>query len=257
MGRDGNRLWDKMFDRRVMRRWNKVAQQANTANFSALKRDRTRAKILRGYLDRVIFQADDRLTMVQQSRNLRTVPHTTDWDWDPDLWRGALSVPGYANAENASKLCDDVTLFHDCPLREITLRQVRNKNVDVCAPFGLNLEVFDFKGTFLSVVIDLPLSVIQGLSRAHIIRMDTLVQLERPMKIHARLNVKNGPNADQVMVEMDLQGDTHSAEFDLAYAGLNEKRMEKAWVDLFFEQPAMNHVTLQDMTFSRHLRAAL
>ncbi|MEM6564948.1 MAG: DUF6478 family protein, partial [Pseudomonadota bacterium] len=46
-------------------------------------------------------------------------------------------------------------------------------------------------------------------------------------------------------------------EFDLAYANVNEKRIEKAWLDLIFENPRMNQVTLRDLTFSRRPRAQL
>ena len=44
---------------------------------------------------------------------------------------------------------------------------------------------------------------------------------------------------------------------NLAYSNLNEKRVEKAWVDLIFEQPSMNQVILRDVTFSRRPRADL
>ncbi len=46
-------------------------------------------------------------------------------------------------------------------------------------------------------------------------------------------------------------------EFDLAYSKLNEKRIEKIWLDLIFEAPDMNQVILRDLTFSRHRRAAI
>ena len=46
-------------------------------------------------------------------------------------------------------------------------------------------------------------------------------------------------------------------EFDLAYSKLNEKRVEKAWIDLIFEGPEMNQVVIRDLTFSRRPRAAL
>jgi len=46
-------------------------------------------------------------------------------------------------------------------------------------------------------------------------------------------------------------------EFDLAYTKLNEKRVESMWVDLIFEGPEMNQVTLRDVTFSRNPRAEL
>ena len=43
-------------------------------------------------------------------------------------------------------------------------------------------------------------------------------------------------------------------EFDLAYSQLNEKRIERAWIDLIFENPQMSQVILRDLTFGRRPR---
>ena len=46
-------------------------------------------------------------------------------------------------------------------------------------------------------------------------------------------------------------------EFDLAYTKMNEKRIERMWVDLIFVGPEMNQIILRDVTFSRRPRAEL
>ena len=46
-------------------------------------------------------------------------------------------------------------------------------------------------------------------------------------------------------------------EFDLAYTKINEKRVEKLWVDLIFEGPEMNQIILRDVTVTRRPRAEL
>ena len=46
-------------------------------------------------------------------------------------------------------------------------------------------------------------------------------------------------------------------EFDLAYTKMNEKRVEKMWIDLIFEGPEMNQITFRDVTVSRRPRADL
>jgi hypothetical protein len=48
-----------------------------------------------------------------------------------------------------------------------------------------------------------------------------------------------------------------TVEYDLAYSRLNEKRIEKAWLDLIFEAPDLNQVVLRDVTFARFRRANL
>ena len=105
--------------------------------------------------------------------------------------------------------------------------------------------------------MELPEAAAQGLTKQHLMRVDTIVEMERPLEIFARLNIKHGPNTEQVVRELPLNAETVQVEFDLAYSRLNEKRVEKIWLDLIFEGPRMNQVTLHDLTFSRRRRAAL
>ena len=46
-------------------------------------------------------------------------------------------------------------------------------------------------------------------------------------------------------------------DFDMAATRLNEARVERAWLDLIFEGPEMNAITLRDVTMSRRPRAEL
>ena len=103
-------------------------------------------------------------------------------------------------------------------------------------------------------MIDLPFEAVDGLRHNHLIRLDTIVELEKPLEIFARLNIKHGPNTEHIVRELPLNEEQIMVEFDLAYSKLNEKRVEKAWIDLIFEGPEMNQVTLRDVTFSRRPR---
>ena len=88
-------------------------------------------------------------------------------------------------------------------------------------------------------------------------RLDALVDMEKPLEIFARLNIKHGPNTEQIVRELPLHDKEVFVEFDLAYTKLNEKRVDRMWLDLIFEGPQMNQVTLRDITFSRYPRAEL
>lgn len=151
----------------------------------------------------------------------------------------------------------EVTLFHDCRFSELTLRQLRSQRESDLAPYGLRLDVFKFDGSFLSLVIDLPPEAVQGLTKEHLIRLDAVVEMEKPLEIFARLNIQHGPNTEQLVRELPLHEEEIMVEFDLAYSRLNEKRIERAWIDLIFEGPEMNQVTIRDVTFSRRRRAQL
>jgi hypothetical protein len=246
----------KMFSANIQR-WARAARNAATTELAQLRRQRNRARQLKTHLDQLIHTADERLALPKVGSTSFPKPHNADWAWRPDLWRGPLATPGISSAQSKSKLGDEVTLFHDCAFSELTLRQLRNLRDEDLAPYGLRMDVFKFHGSFLSLVIDLPEAGIKGLKRTHLIQMDAIVELETPLEIFARLNIKNGPNTEQIVREVPVSSDRHSVEFDLAYSNLNEKRVERAWIDIIFEGPQMNQVRLRDLTFSRRPRAQI
>lgn len=245
------------FYARALQRWARAARKAASVDLATLRRQRSRARLLRAQLDQLIHRADARLALPAIGATGFPKPHNADWAWRPELWRGPLPTPGISAVETKSMLGAEVTLFHDCAQSELTLRQLRNLREADLAPYGLKLDVFKFDGSFLSLVIDLPDDAVSGLKRRHLIRMDAIVQLEHPLEIFARLNIRHGPNTEQIVRELPADMESISIEFDLAYTNLNEKRIEAAWIDLIFEGPDMNQVVLRDLTFSRRPRAQI
>lgn len=257
MAKQDGGLLDSMFQLRMMRRWAKAARNAAKVDLDTLRTQRHRARLLKTHLDRLIHGAEERLALPLQGSNTFPTPFNADWSWRPEFWRGPLPVPGRSSVETKSKFGHEITMFHDCDASELTLRQLRNVRERDLAPYGLRLDVFRFDGTYLSIVIDLPRDAVDGLKRTHLLRLDTIVEMEKPLEIFARLNIQHGPNTEQIVRELPLQDSEVMVEFDLAYTKLNEKRIEKAWVDLIFEEPEMNQVVLRDLTFSRRPRASL
>jgi hypothetical protein len=252
------RIIDQLLHLRSLRRWRGAAERSAQASLSELRLQRNQARQLRTHLDRLIHTADGRLALPQIGSSQFPRPHGTDWAWRPELWRGPLPERGVAAARTKAKLGDEVTLFHDCAISELTLRQLRNSREEDLAPFGLRMDVFQFDGSFLSLVVDLPPAAIAGLTRQHLLRIDSIIESEKPIEIFARLNIQHGPNTEQIVRELPQEaGKSVMVEFDLAYTNLNEKRLEKIWLDLIFEAPDMNQVILRDLTFSRHPRAAI
>jgi Family of unknown function (DUF6478) len=257
IGRKMGRILDQLFHARTLRKWQNAARGSETTKLADLRLQRNQARQLRTHLDRLVHVADGRLALPMIGTSYFPKPHGTDWSWRPELWRGPLPVSGISSVPTKSTLGAEVTLFHDCDFSEITLRQLRNLREEDLAPFGLRIDVFKFDGSFLSLVVDLPNTVTQGLTRSHLIHIDTIIETEKPLEIFARLNIKHGPNTEQIVRELPLNEADVMVEFDLAYTKLNEKRIERVWLDLIFEGPDMNQVTLRDLTFARHLRAAI
>ncbi|MGR3760994.1 DUF6478 family protein [Roseobacteraceae bacterium NS-SX3] len=251
------RILDRLLHRGSLHRWRRAARQSGEAPLSELRQQRNEARQLRTHLDRLIHTADGRLALPQIGSSHFPRPHGTDWSWRPELWRGPLPVPGISSAPSKSELGGEVQLFHDCAFSELTLRQLRNTREKDLAPFGLRMDVFNFDGSFLSLVLQLPAAAAAGLTRDHLLRVDAAIETEKPLEIFARLNIRHGPNTEQLVRELPLGAEDAAVEYDLAYSRLNEKRIEKIWLDLIFEAPEMNQVILRDLTFSRHRRAAI
>ena len=239
----------------LLRLWNRAAVRADTADIGKLRNQRTRARVLRYHLNRLIHVADNRLALPLIGSTAIQKPYDADWAWRPEIFRGSLPVPGMSSVESKTKMGEQVTLFHDCVESELTLRQLRNTREEDLAPYGLRMDVFRFDGSFLSLAIDLPDEAVNGLGRRHLIRLETIVEMEKPLEIFARLNVRHGPNSEQMVRELPLNEQNVMVEFDLGYTRLNEKRVENAWIDLIFEGPEMNQVILRDLTLSRRPRA--
>lgn len=245
----------RLYQKGLARYWARSARAAADTDLATLRSQRQRARKLRQHLNSLISVSESRLALPMIGSAVFHKPHGTDWAWRPQLWREPLARPGVSSAPNRETLGDEVTLFHDCRVSELTLRQLRNTREADLAPFGLRMDVFRFDGSFLSLVVDLPAVAVEGLKRSHLIRLDTIIEVEKPLEIFARLNIKHGPNTEQIVREVPLDDERAHAEFDLAYSKLNEKRVEKAWVDLIFEGPEMNQVILRDVTLSRRPRA--
>jgi len=250
-------LIDRWHLRKVQEYWTSKAEAAPTLRPHVLHGLRRQARLMRRQIDRVIHAADDRLAAPPIGAGLPRLPLGTDWSWRADGWRGPLPQPGLIATTDRSRISDDLSLYHDCPLGEVAVRQGRNAGLDDRAPFGLGIEVFGFRGSFLSLATLLPPEAVQGLKSWHLVRVDAMIDAERPLRSYARLNVRHGPNLAQIVRELPGLAGEVVVEFDLAYAKLDEARIEHAWLDLIFNDAAMTGIRLRDVVVSRRPRAVL
>ena len=251
-------LLGRLFHKGVLARWQAATAAAGKTRRTILRAQRYQARQLKSVLQEFCHTADDRLALPHSGSTTFAKPVGTDWSWRPTLWRLRSDQPGHAPVFDKTQFGDEIGIFHDCPMSEITVRQVRNQRDTDIAPFGITMEVFHFGGSYLSVVVDLPVDACANLRKQHLIQLSALIEKDRPAKIFARLNIKNGPNTAQITKTLPDDIDASDVvDFDLAYTELNEKRAERMWVDLIFDTPTMNKITLRDLTFSRYPRAQI
>lgn len=241
--------------RRSLRRWEAAGQSATEIGLSELRELRRKARQVRRRIDTLNHVAVSRLTLpVIGSKAIRK-PARTEWAHRPEAWAGPVMPSGVAQVQTKTAIGSELTIFHDCPKSEMAFRQVRNTREEDFAPFGLRMDVFNFDGSFLSLAIEMPRGALEGLKRTHLIGLNIVVDSERPQEIFARLNVRHGPNTEQIVRELDRSHRENFVEFDLFSTQFNEDRGEAMWIDLIFEGPSMNQVTVRDLTVIRRPRA--
>lgn len=250
-------MFEDFVRRRALRDWQQATDRVPTMTPARLRALQAQGRRHRDRIGRLLHAIDDRLAQLASPAHAIRHPAGSDWVWRPEIWAGPVAPSGRTGLTSPAALFDGATLFHDSTTAEIATRQIRNPAPDAPAPYGMQLEVYHFTGSFLSLVLDLPPATVAGLTGQHIIRLEMQLTAEQPREIFARLNVKHGPNVEQLVQEINPDRGDLVAEFDLFYATINEKRLERAWLDLIFERPAMNRITLHDLTLGRRLRAEL
>lgn len=261
MARSGQDWLSRTIRERVARQWADEAADLARRNRVPSPELRDEAVELHQSLGRFLQLSDARLPRGGGKAVLTDLPPGTDWHWRPLMLRGRIAPAALAGPESGQRLGDEVALFHDCPHRSLILRQSRNRRVTDLSPYGLTLEVMGFAGSYLSLSVDLPDDLRADLGVHHVLRLHAILQSDRPITVYGRLNVGQGPNTETILRQLghpiDGQNCARTVEFDLGYGGLGARKIDRLWLDLIFEAPYMNAVTLTDAVLSRHPRAQM
>ena len=257
-------LWDRLaaplrgaLHRLTLRRWRQARRRAaaGTAGSAQLRRERMQSRALRAALRGFEAAADTRLAAPRQGARAIAAPPGSDWQWRPDAWTDPAEPPSFAPAQPRDHLGHAVSVHHDCPLGEVIFAQHRAAAPDAPAPFALALDAFHFDGRFLSLAIGLPGDAAAGLRRSHILRVTAALRAAPEVPLLARLNLRRGPNTEQIDRPLLAGRGTVTAEFDLSRIGPGDRPVEAAWLDLILTRPAMRRLVIDDLTFARYPRA--
>ncbi|WP_298438096.1 DUF6478 family protein [uncultured Jannaschia sp.] len=254
------RLIDALRRQRAADAWRAAAGAVTTMRTTDLAALGPVARDVAAQARRIADASEARMKRPRMDEDGIARPAQCDWAWRPLPWSAALDPACISGAAGGTTLAPGVTLFHDCPLSEITLRQRRSTDPLAVAPYALSLDALRFDGSFLSLALDLPPDGATTLRTSHIVRVTLTLRRERPAEMFVRLNVRHGPNTEQLVSELSPGNRPDSpvtAEFDLGFQEINPTRLEHAWIDLIFERPAMNRVDIADMTVTRRPRADL
>lgn len=239
----------------TLKRWQKALRTPEDLPAAELKHMNAEIRGMRDKLD--FMAAKSRSALVARASQSDGIerPDQCDWATRPAPWREEMRPRGIVGLTSPQPLPGGATVFHDSTHADLSLRQERAPAWATGAQFGLVLEVYRSDGSFVSIVQDLPPEALVGLTRNHFISVKLVADREQPVEIYARLNIQHGPNVEQMVRQVEFEGTQGQAEFDLAYSKINEKRLEKAWLDLIVEGPKMTRIALWDMVMLRAPRA--
>jgi len=182
------------------------------------------------------------------SRQATSLPHRTVWTGRPSVWRSPQDRQSFETRSGA-ELGPGVKLFHDADTQTLAIALKQQT--------GLEIKFNAFAGTFCSIVLDLPSDATNGLGRDHILDIEIAADTDTPLDMFVRLNVKHGPNTEQIIRRVGLDEGPAKIEYDLWYSQIVARQVKNAWVDVIFENPRSQIVQLSDIVLALRWRAPL
>jgi hypothetical protein len=237
--------------------WRNRLQRAAEEKTAKLRQQRREALALQRELGDVLPRINDELHhRLHRSKAYRHGSNML-WAWRPELW--AVPSPSAAGPvpQSGAHLASNTKVFFDDADCAVIIQQFRNDMSEAFAPYGVALELFQFEGSFLSLAIDLPDELYETFAKDELIGLSGAIVAERPTGFTVRLNIKHGPNTEQLIQAHDLRNSEFGLEFDPEHLKINVNRVEKIWLDLVFETPNFNRISLIDLAFSKRPRVEI
>ena len=178
------------------------------------------------------------------------LPPKTQWGYTPALWEHSLGQETSGNVLTGTEIAPRVNLHHDAEQTDIAIRGNG-------AEGGLSFSITKFSGSFLSLAFGFPVDVAKAIRRHDLIRIAVTSEAAEPFKAYARLNLRHGPNNEQIVRMIDIGHGDSFAEFDIFYSEFEPNRSSDAWIDLIFNNPEGLAFTLSQAVILRRVRATL
>ncbi len=122
---------------------------------------------------------------------------------------------------------------------------------------GVEISFQDFPGSFFSLAFALPEEGVKSLGRQDLLRIAMHSEADESFNAYARLNLRHGPNIEQVVRMFEIGNGDSFAEFDIFYTEFENQRATGVWIDLIFNDPAGKTIKIGDPVILRRVRASL
>lgn len=238
------KIRNRLAPRATQRFWSTALSTIDDMPRPRLRKLSAEARRLVKLLNRFDRRAQDRLAPTQSAP---LIPGAA-WAQRVDLFAEPISPQGHAPLTNNTQISEMVTAFTDDPVANVGFRQTPNTN----GGHSAILDIHHLSGSYLSLAIGLGAQVAKTIGKDSLVRIRLECHSEQNIETLLRLNLRSGPNTEQVIRHFTPGQDI---EFDLFYVEFEPERMNDAWIDLMFPPHGMNRIELSDMIISKHPRA--
>ena len=184
--------------------WRRRLQRAAREKTAKLRQQRREALTLQTQLADVLERINDELH--HRLGDSKTYRHGSNmlWSWRPELWTVPCPSRSGPVVQSGARLTSNTKVFFDGGDCAVIFKQLRNDISQGFAPYGVALELFQFDGSFLSLAIDLSDSLCGTFAKDELIGLSGEIFAERATGFTVRLNIKHGPNTEQLIQAHDL-----------------------------------------------------
>lgn len=178
------------------------------------------------------------------------LPPKTQWGYMPPLWEHNFETGLAGHILPGTEIAPRVNLHHDADDLEIGIESHKSYS-------GISFDIRSFSGSFMSLAFGFPENDAKAIRRHDLIRIALQSTAAEPFQAFARLNLKHGPNTEQIVRMIDVGNGESFAEFDIFYTEFEPNRAADAWVDLIINDPKGRAFTLEQVIILRRVRATL
>lgn len=160
------------------------------------------------------------------------------------LFRRRAVASWGADPESGSELAPGLKLFYDAGCAAFSWRQ---RPIVGGSRYGLSFTVYEFDGTFLSLVVEVPGADLPAIAAHRNLQLSFSIAATRPLALYARLNFQRDTEHIALHDAMIVRDGAYVARFERAGDGEDLRPGVSVWADLIFAEPAMAEFEISDL----------
>lgn len=153
--------------------------------------------------------------------------------------KDAVAATRFSNPETGTRVGSGTDLYHDASSGEFACT-VRDDG-------SIVLTIYQFDGSYLSVVKALPRSQLSRCRPGRKLQLSFDASSTRPLTVFCRMNAATSEATETRHEMLVIHKGGRSAEFDLAGLGLDLHELQSVWLDVIFSEPQMTEVVLKNI----------